>query len=115
MRIQYIMWGGLIFAIGTIISLTYGGVGLGDEEVAFINSITVFKQANILGVWSVPIPNITFFTTGAKALLNLDFAFFNDGMLILQWILYAVFALGLTWGFFVVVISVINSRFSRTG
>lgn len=111
MRPQHIMFMGLIFAVGTIISLSFAGLWLGSEEVDVVNSVTAFKQANIAGVWSVTVPNITFFTTGVRALVNLDFAFFDGPMITLQWILYMVLGLGVAWGLFTVMIAVINSRF----
>lgn len=104
---------GLLLAVGTIISLSYAGVGLGSEEVEFANSFSAFKQANILGVWSIPIPNVTFFFTGVRALISMDFAFFTGGMVVLQWILYLVLGLGLTWGIFTIVLGVINGLFRR--
>lgn len=107
------MWVGLMFSVGTLISLTYAGVGLGSEEVEFINAVAVFKQANILGIWSVPVPNITFFTIGLRALLNADFAFFGGFMQLLQWFFYTVIGLGVMWGVFSVILVVISGLFRR--
>lgn len=114
MRPQHIMFMGLLLAVGTIISLSYAGVGLGSEEVGYANAFTAFKQANILGVWSVTIPNVTFFFVGVRALTQMDFAFFTSGMVVVQWILYMVLGLGLTWGIFTIVLGVINGLFRRT-
>lgn len=107
------MWLGLIFAAGTLISLTFAGVGLGSEEVSVINAVSVFKQANILGIWSVMVPNITFFTVGARALMHLDFAFFGGSMGLVRWFLFMTVGLGAMWGFFTVVIGVIQGLFRR--
>lgn len=113
MRAQQIMFMGLIFAAGTLISLTFAGMWVGTEEVAVANAVTVFKQANILGTWSVTVPNITFFLVGAKALMMMDFAFFSGSWALLQWILFMVFGLGLMWGFYTIVIGVIQGLFRR--
>jgi hypothetical protein len=107
------MFIGLICAVGTIISLTFGGVGMGTEEVDLINSLTVFKQANILGTWSVSVPNITFFTVGMKSLINLDFAFFSGYMELLRWLLYMTIGLGFLWGLYTTVLGVITGLFRR--
>jgi len=107
------MWMGLILAVGTMISLTFGGLWLGDEETAYAEAFVVFKQANILGIWSVTVPNITFFLVGARALLNLDFAFFTAEMAAVQWFLYMTIGLGLMWGFFTVAIGVVQGLFGR--
>lgn len=113
MRTQQVMFMGFLFAIGTIISLTYGGVGMGSDELAVVNAVTVFKQANILGTWSVTVPNVTFFFTGARALMQMDFAFFSGGMAVIQWVLFMTLGLGLMWGFYTVVIGTIQGLFRR--
>lgn len=113
MRPQHVMWIGLICAVGTVISLTFSGVGLGQEEVDLANAVTVFKQANILGVWSVSVPNITFFTVGMKSLMNLDFAFFSGGMIFVQWLLFMTIGIGFMWGLFSTVLGVISGLFRR--
>lgn len=107
------MFMGLVFAAGTMISLTFAGLWLGTEEVEVTNAVTVFKQANILGIWSVTVPNITFFLVGVKSLMMLDFAFFEGEMAIVQWFLFMTIGLGMMWGIFSVVIGVIQSQFRR--
>ena len=104
---------GLIFAAGTMISLTFGGLWLGSEEVEVANAFTVFKQANILGIWSVMVPNVSFFLVGAKSLMMMDFAFFEGEMALIQWLLFMTLGLGLMWGIFTVVIGVIQGLFKR--
>lgn len=113
MKSQQVMFMGWIFAVGTLISLTYAGLWLGSEEALVVDAVTVFKQTKILGTWSVMVPNISFFTVGARALMMLDFAFFSGGMEIFQWLLFMTLGLGLMFGFFTVVIQVINGLFRR--
>lgn len=113
MRTQQIMFMGLIFATGTVISLTFGGLWVGSEEVDVANAVTVFKQAEILGTWAVTVPNISFFLVGAKALMMMDFAFFEGEMALLQWFLFMTLGLGLMWGIFIVIIGVIQGLFRR--
>lgn len=113
MRTQQVMFMGFIFAVGTIISLTFAGIGMGSEELEIVNAVTVFKQANILGVWSITVPNITFFFVGMRSLMQMDFAFFTGGMLIVQWLLFMTFGLGMMWGIYTIVIGVIQGLFRR--
>lgn len=113
MRPQQIMFMGLIFATGTLISLTFGGLWISGEELIVSDALTVFKQANILGTWSVTVPNINFFLVGVKSLIMLDFAFFQGEMALLQWFLFMILGLGVMWGIFIVVISVIQGLFGR--
>ena len=113
MRPQQIMFMGLVFAAGTIISLTFGGAWLGTEEVDVTNALSVFKQANILGTWSVTVPNISFFVIGAKALTMMDFAFFSGPMQLVQWFLMMTLGLAFIWGVYIIVIGVVQGLFGR--
>ncbi len=110
---KHIMFMGLICAAGTLISLTFGGLWLGATETEVTNALTVFKQAEILGTWSVAVPNISFFLVGASALMSLDFAFFGGLMGIVQWFLFMTIGLGMLWGIYTVVIGTINGLFRR--
>lgn len=102
---------GFVLAIGTLVSLTFGGLWLGSTEVGVANSMTAFTQTTILGMWTVMIPNIGFYLTGVAALMSMDFAFFGGGMGALQWILMLTFGLGLTWGIYSALIYVIQGLF----
>lgn len=113
MKTQQVMFSGFILAVGTLVSLTFGGEWLGTTETDWADAFVAFKQASFLGIWSVPVPNVSFFLVGAGALQNLDFAFFADGMALFQWLLMMTLGLGLTWGFFVIVIGVVQGLFRR--
>ena len=113
MRPQYAMFMGLIMASGTLISLTFGGAWLGSSDLEIANALTVFKQANILGLWSVTVPNIDFFLIGARALTMMDFAFFDGPMALLQWFFILTIGLGFLWGVYTVVIGVVQGVLGR--
>lgn len=113
MRPQHVMFLGFIFATGTLISLTFGGAWLGDTDLEIANTMTVFKQANILGIWSITVPNISFFITGFKSLLMLDFGFFNDSTALLQWLMFFTIGLGTLWGLYTIIIGVVQGVFTR--
>jgi len=113
MRPQQIMFMGLLFAAGTLISLTFGGLWVGSQETNVVDAITVFKQAEILGTWSVTIPNVSFFLVGAKSLMMMDFAFFSGSWAILQWFLFLTIGLGFMWGIYTVVLGTVQGLFGR--
>lgn len=113
MNPKQIMFMGLVLAAGTLVSLTFGGAWFDSTDLDVTNSLTVFKQANILSTWSVMVPNVSFFITGAKALTTFDFAFFNGGMQIVQWFLCMTLGLGFIWGVMTVMIYVIQGLFGR--
>lgn len=107
------MFLGLILAAGSLISLTFGGAWLDDTDLAVVNSLAVFKQANIMGIWSVTVPNIDFFIVGAKALTMFDFGFFTGGLQILQWFLMLTIGLGFIWGLYITIITIVSGVFTR--
>ena len=113
MKPQFLMFLGLLFATGTLISLTYGGAWLGDTDLEIANSLTVFKDANILGIWTITIPNVDFFFTGMKCLMMMDFAFFTGGLELVQWFFMLVISLGALWGLYTVIIGVVQSSIGR--
>lgn len=113
MHPKYVMFLGLMLAAGTIISLTFGGAWLDDTDLEVVNALTVFKQANIMGIWSVTVPNIDFFVTGAKALTMFDFAFFTGGLQLLQWFLMFTIGLGFIWGLYITIITIVSGVFTR--
>ena len=104
---------GLMFAAGTMIGLTLGGGWLGSTDLATVSSLTVFKEANILGLFTITIPNMDFFFTGMQAVTAMDFGFFAGGLELVQFFFLYVFAFGALWGIITVVINVIASRFGR--
>jgi len=107
------MFMGLILAAGTIVSLTFGGLWLGSNEIAIQEAFMLFKQANILGTWSVTVPNVSFFLVGAKSLMMMDFGFFDGILGLVQWFLFLTFGLGLAWGFYVVMLGTVQGLFGR--
>lgn len=117
MRPQLTIFLGFVMAAGTLIGLTFGGSWLGSTDVSIVNSLTVFKEANILGLWSVTVPNIDFFFTGMKSLMMLDFAFFSSGagsgLQLFQWFLMLTIILGVMTALLSLVIGIVASRFGR--
>lgn len=104
---------GFVLATGTLVSLTFAGAWLGSTESALADSFTIFKQANILGIWSVPVPNVNFFLVGARAASTFDFAFFQGSAGIFQWLLILTIGWGFIWGLFVIAIGAIQGLFRR--
>ena len=113
LRQQYIMFLGLLLASGTLISLTFSGAWVDSTDLDVVNSLTVFKEYNIAGYWSISAPNLDFFFTGAKALTMFDFGFFTGGLQLLQWFFFLVFGLGFIWGVYTIIITVFSSVFRR--
>ena len=112
MRPQQIMFLGLIFTAGTIISLVMGGLWLDDTDVATINSLTVMRPFDI-GIWTAQVPNLEYFSTGLAKLTTFQFAFFGQGAGLLQWLLIMTIGAATAWGIFVVMITIGSTLLGR--
>lgn len=110
---KYIMGMGFIFMAGTLISLTFGGGWLGDTEANTLNSIAAFRSANVLGLWSIMVPNLDFLTAGIGALVQMDFAFFGGTMDLLRWFFICTISAGIMFGLFCVMIVTASNLWRR--
>lgn len=113
MRPQQIMFLGLIFLGGTVISLTFAGGWLTSSHAGVLNSISGFRAATILGVWSIQVPNIDFITVGIAALVKMDFAFFGGSMGLLRWLFIFTIGAATVWGIFTIAIYAIQGLWRR--
>lgn len=113
MRTQQVMFMGWLFATGTLVSLTFAGLWIGSSEMVVADAVSIFKQANILGIWSVTVPNVSFFMVGAKSMITMDFAFFQGSAAVFQWVLIMVIGYAFLFGLFTVAIGAIQGLFRR--
>jgi hypothetical protein len=98
------MFLGLVLAAGLLLSFCLGSLWLNATDVAIINSLQMFSDMSIFGLFHVPIPNLNFFLVGMKALTTFNFAFFTGPMQLLQFIIIIVVVSGIMWGFFSTII-----------
>ena len=110
---KYIMGLGFIFLSGTLISLVFGGAWLGDTEIGALNSIAAFRSVNVLGVWSIMVPNLDFLISGIGAMVSMDFAFFGGGMEILRWFFLFTISAGVMFGIFTIMIVTASNLWRR--
>ena len=113
MNPKQIMFMGFELATGLLVSLSFGGLWLGSNEAVLADSVTLFKHANILGVWAITIPNVNFVLVGLRSIMMLDFAFFRGSAEAIRFVLLLSVGFALMWGIFIVVIGVINGLFHR--
>ncbi len=96
-----------------MLSLILGGGWLGDADVALANSLTVFKDISFFGLFSFPVPNVSFFLVGLKGLVMLDFAFFTGGFAIFQWFIFFIVISAVIFGLFTIAIYVASGKLGR--
>ena len=94
----------------TYVSRVLEGAWFSNTDVAIINNLTVFRSVEFLGLFSVPAPNLQFFTQGIPHLVMWDYPFFGGTYEIMQYMLYSL-SVGLVFGFFMVFVGVLRGRF----
>lgn len=113
MRPHMIMFLGWLFAAGTLISLTFGGGWFESSDIDTLNSMVAFRQASVLSVWSIPVPNLDYALAGLGAFMKLDFAFFTGEMELIRWVFFMVIISAALWGIFSVVIGTATTLWRR--
>lgn len=113
MRPQQIMFLGFIFTAGTIISLTFAGGWLEPSDVDVINSLTAFRSVNLLGIWTIMVPNLDFILLGLGSLMKMDYAFFRGELVLMQWFFLMTITAATLFGFFSIAIVTISSIWRR--
>lgn len=112
MRTPLIMFLGLMFTVGTLISLIIAGEWFGTSDVDTINSLTVMRPVDI-SIWTLSVPNLEYFTTGLSRMVTFNFAFFGGAAGILQFLLIMTIGGAVAWGIFVITIGVATNLLSR--
>ncbi len=112
MRTQQTMFMALIFVAGLLLSFTLGNLWLNSDDVSVANSMEVFTDMSVFGMFHVPVPNLHFVSTGLKAITTLNFAFFQ-GYELLQFVLILVLMSGFLWGILCTIITLGTTLLSR--
>jgi len=101
---------GLAFCwfIGTATCLIIEGSWFGSSQASIINSLSVYRVAELFGTWKIPVPNIDFLLVGLPRLLTWDYSFLQGGLDIIQWFLAVVLGIGVLWGLYQLAVGVIS-------
>ena len=109
---KLLMFCGFVLIVGTLASHFMAGTFFGSTEQTWMDSLTVIRTYNVLGLFTIPWINPDFFTVGIPRLVSWDFGFFGGDYAIMQYFFYVI-TIGVAWGFFVVAIGVISSFWRR--
>lgn len=96
----------------TLINRVMEGQFLASAEVAVLNNIMVFRELSVAGMFTIPIPNMSFITEGLPALVRWDYSFFGGNAVIIKYFLYSLTA-GLTFLVFSMIIGLLYQYFGR--
>jgi len=96
----------------TLINRILEGQFITADEVGMLNTLAIFKPTEIFGLFSVPVPNLEFFTSGLKHLVIWDYSFFGGNAAIIQFFLYS-FTAAVAFLLFTITIGVAYQAFNR--
>ena len=97
----------------TLINRVLEGTFIAAGDASIINSVMVFREISVFGLFTMPVPNMSFVTEGLGHLAKWDYSFFGGNAAIIQYFLYSITAM-LSFLVFTIVIGLVYQYFSRT-
>lgn len=113
MSVNFIGFLAFVFVGMTLINRIMEGVFIAGAEIDSLNQLTVFRDIEIFGLFSVPVPNLEFLTSGIPHLVKWDYSFFGGNAGIIQYFLYSLTA-AVSFGLFVLMIGLLYQYFNRS-
>jgi len=101
-----------LFVGMTVINRVLEGAMIGSSEVGILNQLTIFRELNVAGLFSVPVLNLEFLTVGIPHLIKWDYSFFAGNAGLIQYFLYS-FTAAVSFGLFVMMLGVIWNTIGR--
>jgi hypothetical protein len=112
MNIAFIGFLAFCFIGMTLINRILEGAFITSSDLSVINNLTIFRDVQIFGQFSIPTPNLSFITEGLPNLVHWDYSYFGSDGAIIQYFLYSLTA-AMAFGLFVLMISAAIYSFSK--
>lgn len=96
----------------TVINRILEGAFIAAADVTILNQLTIFRDLELFGLFSVPVPNLDFIITGIPRLIKWDYSFFGGNAGIIQYFLYSATA-AMSFFLFVLIIGLLYQYFNR--
>lgn len=96
----------------TLINRILEGAFIAANDVTILNQLTVFRDLELFGLFTVPVPNLSFITEGIPHLVKWDYSFFGGNAAVFQYFLYSLTA-ALSFFLFMLVLGLLYQYFSR--
>jgi len=100
------------FAGLTIINRILEGTFITAADSTIVNSVLVFREVSVFGLFTLPIPNITYVTEGLAHLAKWDYSFFGSQSALIQYFLYSISNM-LSFLLFTLIIGLLYQYFGR--
>ncbi len=110
--VKFIMFIMFAFVGITLMSRMLEGAYFSSTDIAIMNQLTVFRDVQVLGLFSIPTLNLEFFTQGLPHLLMWDYPFFEGTWALARYFFY-VLSVGVIWGILIIFVGVLSQRFGR--
>lgn len=96
----------------TILNRIAEGAFVNLAEVATVNSLLVFREVSVFGLFTLPVPNMSYVTEGLPHLVQWDYSFFGGNAAIIMYFLYSLSA-ALGFLIFGMIIGLLYQYFGR--
>lgn len=96
----------------TLVNRVLEGTFIAAGDASIVNSVMVFREISVFGLFSLPIPNLSFITDGLAHLAKWDYSFFGGNAAIIQYFLYALTAM-MSFLIFTLIIGLLYQYFGR--
>lgn len=111
MSIPFIGFLGFIFVGMTLANRILEGAFISSSDVGILNQLTIFRDLSVFGLFTIPVPNLTFLT-GLYHLVKFDYSYFGGNAGLIQYFLYSL-TLAFAVAAFFAIIAVLFSYYSR--
>ena len=88
------------------------GAFITASDVGILNTLTLTRDFQVAGWFSIPVPNTDFFFEGIPRLVKFDFSFFGGNAALFQYFLYSL-TFALAFLCFMLVVGLIAQWFTR--
>ena len=96
----------------SVINGVLGGVIVSQNDIEILNQLSVFRTFDVLGIFTLPVPNMSFLTTAIPHLFMWDYSFFGGQASIILYLLYSITGAA-SFGLFITVIGLAANFFGR--
>lgn len=101
------------FAGLTVINRVLEGEFIATADAAIVNAVLVYREIEVFGLFTLPVPNLSFITEGLAHLSKWDYSFFGGHAALIQYALYAMTASMAAFLVFTLIIGLLYQYFGR--
>jgi len=96
----------------TMINRVLEGTFIAAGDASILNSVMVFREISVFGLFTMPVPNMTFITEGLGHLAKWDYSFFGGNAALFQYFFYSL-TFALSFMLFILLVGLVAQYFLR--